>query len=124
MEIQLSVASAGLVLKHGKQTEIKLGDSTLVYSYADGEFRSHGDSYIELKTLRTPADKRGTGSARALMEHFLKMTDKAGVDVILEAEPMDAATKGAKLVKFYKSFGFKAKGRGNSGATNMIRKHE
>lgn len=117
MQIELSVASAGLVLKHGKQTEIKLGDSTLVYSFADGEFRSNGDSYVEIKTLRTPMDKRGTGSARALMEHFLRITDKAGLDVILEAEPLDAATKSAKLVKFYKTFGFKVKGR-----ISMIRK--
>lgn len=117
MQIELSVASAGLVLKHGKQTEIKLGDSTLVYSFTDGEFRSNGDSYVEIKTLRTPMDKRGTGSARALMEHFLRLTDKAGLDVILEAEPLDAATKSAKLVKFYKTFGFKVKGR-----ISMIRK--
>lgn len=109
MEIQLAVASAKLILKHGKQTEIKLGDSTLVYSFADGEFRSNGDSHIEIKTLRTPADKRGSGSARKLMDYFLRLTDAAGIEVILEAEPLDAATKAAKLVKFYKTFGFVTK---------------
>jgi hypothetical protein len=122
VEIQIALAASTLVLKHGKQTEVTLGDSTIWYTYNDGEFRSQGDSFVELKTLRTPVDKRGTGSARAIMEHFLKLTDKAGLEVRLEAAPLDAATKSAKLVKFYKTFGFKTKGRGFSGETNMVRK--
>jgi len=118
MEMILSLASTGLVLKHGKMSEMKLGDSTITYRYTDEEFRPQG-SFVEIQKLHTPADKRGSGSARKLMEHFLNLTDRAGLEVMLEAEPMDAQTKGAKLVKFYKSFGFKSKGRGT---TAMIRK--
>lgn len=108
MEIQIALAATALVLKHGKMAEMKLGDSTIVYSYTDEEYRPQG-SFVEIKTLRTPVDKRGTGSARALLKHFLKLTDNEGLEVVLEAEPLDAATKTAKLVKFYKSFGFKVK---------------
>uniref|UniRef100_A0AB39CDV0 GNAT family N-acetyltransferase n=1 Tax=Pseudomonas phage HRDY3 TaxID=3236930 RepID=A0AB39CDV0_9VIRU len=122
MELLIALATTGLVLKHGKMTEIKVGHSSIWYTFNDGEFRSDGKSFVDLKTLKTPADKRGSGAGRAAMEHFLKMVDKAGIEVRLEAAPMDAQTKAAKLVKFYKTFGFVSKGRGANGETLMIRK--
>lgn len=119
MKIQLALASTSeLVVIPGKLAEMKVGSSRIAYVYLDVP------NHIELQSLRTPATKRGTGSARAAMVEFLKQTDKAGLDVKLLASPLDRKTRIDKLVAFYASFGFEVTGRGNmAGEPNMLRKH-
>lgn len=107
MKIQLAVASTPLPYEEGGVQHIKIGDSTIAYS------KGYGKDYIELGSLRTPASKRGNGSARKAMVEFLKRTDAMQMDVELLASPLDKKTKIGKLVAFYQSLGFELTGRHN-----------
>jgi len=76
----------------------KFGDSKIVYNCTNDE--------IHISSLRTPATKRGNGSARAAMVEFLKYTDDLNVSTSLASSPLDKKTNGTKLLNFYKSLGY------------------
>lgn len=97
---------------------VKVGDTTLMYSIA-----SDGKS-VELFSVRTPASKRGKGSARSAIASFLLETDALGMEVKLSASPLDKKTKLGPLVEFYKSLGFEPTGRAinAAGDPEMVRK--
>jgi hypothetical protein len=82
------------------------------------------DGTIELISLRTPAAKRGQGSARTAMQEFLAEADARGLNVSLGASPLDERTKSNRLVDFYKSLGFEPTGRriNMAGDPAMLRK--
>lgn len=89
--------------------QVKVGDTALVYSV-----HLEPTPYVGLASVRTPAAKRGAGSARAALLQFLAATDAAGLPVTLIASPLDRSTQVDKLVSFYRSLGFLLSGqRGN-----------
>jgi len=96
--------------------DVKIGDSRIAYGYSDGK--------LKIYSIRTPANKRGNGSARLAMQEFLKQADKEGLDVYLDSSPLDNKTNGTKLVQFYKSLGFELTGKSinSAGDPEMVRK--
>ncbi len=95
----------------------KLGDTTIQYAIVNNQSR------VDLYSIRTPAKKRGTGSARKALAAFLAVTDELSLPVKLLASPLDKKTRLDRLVAFYKSFGFEPTGyRGNAaGDPEMFR---
>ena len=85
----------------------KIGDSNIV-------FRKTPDGNVELYSLRTPAAKRGKGSAKAAMTDFLTQVDENGFGVKLDASPLDKKTNIQRLVSFYESLGFQKTGKSNN----------
>lgn len=96
--------------------DVKIGDSRISYGYSDGK--------LHIYSLRTPVNKRGSGSARSAMQQFLKQADNEGLDVYLDSSPLDNKTNGNKLLQFYKSLGFEETGKKINpvGDPEMVRK--
>jgi len=96
--------------------DVKIGDSRISYGYSDGK--------LHIYSLRTPVNKRGSGSARSAMQQFLKQSDNEGLDVYLDSSPLDNKTNGNKLLQFYKSLGFEETGKKINpvGDPEMVRK--
>lgn len=89
----------------GGSREAKFGDTRITYGIAyDGKS-------AEIISVRTPANKRKAGSARAALEAFIKQADEAGMTLKLGASPLDKKTHLGKLVRFYQSLGFELTGR-------------
>ena len=58
----------------------------------------------------TPKEFRGKGAAKHVMDLIMKLADKHGLPIDLEAKPFDKGTGGmnkSQLTSWYKSFGFK-----------------
>lgn len=94
------------------------GSTTIDYSVSKDGKR------VEVSMVKTPAEDRGKGQARAAMERLLRAADASGAQVVLTAEAMDKDTSKAKLEAFYKSLGFRAnKGRSKDFTTmaGMVR---
>ncbi|WP_288073986.1 PLxRFG domain-containing protein [Pseudomonas sp.] len=92
----------GLGLKGSSIRTKKIGSTTIDYGVGNGT--------AEIISVRTPAVKRGAGSARAAMTEFLQEADARGLQVKLQASALDKKTSTAKLVAFYKSLGFELTG--------------
>lgn len=82
----------------GRRT-VQLGDTSLQYRVAP-------DGSVNIDQLTTADQARGQGSARAALNTFLAATDQAGHTVTLSPVPMDDATNGSELQRFYQSQGF------------------
>ena len=80
----------------------KIGNTTIDYGVGNGT--------AEIISVRTPAAKRGAGSARAALTEFLREADGRGLQVKLQASALDKKTSTGKLVAFYKSLGFELTG--------------
>ena len=96
--------------------ETKIGDTTIIYGVG-----SNGTA--EIISVRTPQAKRGAGSARRALEAFLAEADQRGLQIKLQASPLDKKTSLAKLVQFYQSLGFELTGRkiNAAGDPEMVR---
>lgn len=91
----------------------KIGDTLVIY-----EITSSG---AEIISLRTPASKRGQGSARKALGAFCREADSRGLPVTLMASPLDQRTKLGRLVTFYRSMGFEVTGQaGNQAGDPMM----
>jgi len=88
----------------GAGRDVKIGDTRITYGVGS-------DGAVELISLRTPAAKRGKGSARAALRALTQQADAAGVHVTLGASPLDRRTRLGSLVDFYRSEGFEPTGR-------------
>ncbi|MFW9595149.1 MAG: LPD38 domain-containing protein [Macromonas sp.] len=80
----------------------KIGNTTIDYGVGNGT--------AEIISVRTPAAKRGAGSARTALTEFLREADGRGLQVKLQASALDKKTSTGKLVAFYKSLGFELTG--------------
>lgn len=87
--------------------EAKIGESVVQYGVQAPE--EGGD--VKLFSVRTPASKRGNGSARAAMEALIAAADSIGVNLKLDASALDRKTSTVRLVEFYRSLGFECTGR-------------
>jgi hypothetical protein len=86
--------------------KFQAGDTTILFGVW-GE----GKPYVEISSVRTPAHKRGRGSARAALTAFLHRVDQElGLPVVLGASPLDKRTRLDRLVAFYQSLGFELTG--------------
>jgi len=90
----------------GKSKQIKIDDSTIVYQVNDLDSKT-----VNISSIRTPTAKRGNGSARVAIEHFLEHTDKLGLSTKLSSSPLDKKTNGNKLYNFYVSLGYTPTGQ-------------
>jgi DNA topoisomerase IB len=99
--------------KGGGSQETTVGHTTVTYGVS-----SAGDS-AELILMETPLKHRGKGSGRRALEKFLREADKRGLQVKLNAVPMDSKTDAEKLKKFYESVGFVV-----TGGDTMARKYD
>jgi len=61
--------------------------------------------FIELSKIVVPKEKRGSGVGSKVMQDLIKYADKNNKDIFLTPSTDFGGTK-ARLVKFYKSFGF------------------
>lgn len=82
----------------------KVGDTTVMYGVGR-------DGTAEIISMRTQQAKRGAGSARNALQRFLEEADAMGLEVKLQASPLDRKTSLDGLVKFYESLGFQKTGR-------------
>lgn len=105
----------GLTGAHARET--KIGDSTLIYGVG-------ANQTAELISLRTPASKRGQGSAARALTQFLAATDARGLTVTLNASPLDKKTSRGRLIAFYQKHGFELTGEtiNPAGDPTMIRR--
>lgn len=97
---------------------VKVGDSTLVID------ANANTGKVQLSSLRTPASKRGKGSAGKAMNELTGQADKTATTLHLTASPLDGKTNRDKLVAFYQKHGFELTGKkGNpAGDPEMVRK--
>lgn len=97
---------------------VKVGDSTMVID------ANANTGKVQLSSLRTPASKRGKGSAGKAMNELTGQADKTGTTLHLTASPLDGKTNRDKLVAFYQKHGFELTGKkGNpAGDPEMVRK--
>jgi hypothetical protein len=86
--------------------DARIGDTTISYQVSR-------DGPVEISMVRTPAELRGRGSARAAVQAFLAEADRAGRAVALTPDPMERGISKGRLVDFYRSEGF----RPNAGRT-------
>ncbi len=90
----------------GKVKYVKFFNTTIAYSVNDID-----SGTVNIHSVRTPATKRGNGSARNAMTHFLAKTDGNGLSTRLSSSPLDKKTHGNRLENFYKSLGYIDTGR-------------
>lgn len=84
----------------GGSREIKIGPTRLTYGVArDGKT-------AEVILISTPKSSRGQGYARAAIEQMTASADQRGIELHLNADPMDDSTTKPRLVRFYQSLGF------------------
>lgn len=97
--------------------DYKIGDTTITLDV------NANSGEVKIASLRTPQAKRGQGSARATMQSLVKQADRQGVSIKLDASALDKKTNTAKLVNFYKSFGFEPTGKkiNAAGDIEMVR---
>ena len=102
--------------------DVKVGGTTITLSVKGRYFNPEG--VVDVASVRTPAAKRGRGSARAALQALVNQADAQGVALRLDASPLDKKTNSAKLVAFYESLGFERTGRSNNavGDPEMVRK--
>lgn len=65
---------------------------------------------INISSIRTPALKRGQGSARNALSQLIEQADAEGIPLSLGASPLDKKTSLQKLFDFYQSMGFEPTG--------------
>lgn len=109
---QMSVP--GGLISDGSIRDVKIGDTKISY-------RVTPDGVVDIQSVRTPASKRGAGSARTAMTEFLDEVDKNGYGAELISSPLDRKTDGQKLFDFYSSLGFKDSGGRFGGMPTMSR---
>jgi GNAT superfamily N-acetyltransferase len=84
-------------------------NSTIINNYVSVEIGNF-DGHLWVSSIYTPAENRHKGLAKDVMIKMCDIADKHGVYMGLDAIPFgdkkDALNK-TKLIKFYKSFGFK-----------------
>ena len=105
-----------------KTQTIKIRDTTIILSI-QGKFHNP-EGIVKLASMRTPASKRGKGSAKYALGVLTDQADKEGVTLILDASPLDGKTKLSSLVDFYKANGFVETGEviNRFGEPEMIRR--
>lgn len=92
-----------------------LGEVTLQrLSVADSYVLQDGVPCYELTNLYVHPKRRGKGWATQLMETALEFSKKRGADVFLRVVPYGCApADSTRLIKFYRSYGFKQVRRGD-----------
>src|SRR5690606_15998442 len=87
------------------------GDTEITYGVGK-------DGSAEVILVKTPRAKRGEGSARRALEQMVREADERGIQLRLNADPMDKGVSRQKLVQFYRSLGLvPSKGRNKDFAT-------
>lgn len=106
------------LFESGRYKTLKLGDTTIILEIDDE------NDAIHIASIRTPAEKRKKGSARAALQYIIDKADASGITLTLGASPLDRRTNLGKLVGFYRSMGFETTGRSinYAGDPEMIRK--
>lgn len=94
----------------------RVGDTTLVYAVRDDA--------IDLQSIRTPAAKRGVGSARQAVTDLLNAADIASLPVELVSSPLDHKTSSRRLTEFYESLGFKTTGETANAVGDPVMRRE
>lgn len=92
-------------LFESKITEVKVGDSRVVYRI------DHSTATIFLDSLRVPHRKRGQGHSAQGMKYITDLADSMGYKIKLLASPLDNRTNLGKLVSLYQKWGFELTGR-------------
>jgi GNAT superfamily N-acetyltransferase len=93
------------------QKELKNIDTpTKVINFKGSQafFKERKSGQIELELIQTPAQNRGKGAGRKVLQEFLKYADSLGKDVRLFVSPRDRQTTAEGLMKFYESVGFRS----------------
>jgi GNAT superfamily N-acetyltransferase len=68
----------------------------------------HFDPYMNLDLIKTEKSVRGKGYASMVMQIIADLADKWGVNMELDADPLDAeGLTESELIRFYQKFGFR-----------------
>lgn len=89
-----------------KKTEGKINNYTFQMGPSKIYFKKITPNKVELDLITTDTTERGKGSAKQVMDNFLKIIDKYKYRVELSIVPRDKTTDPKKLEKFYGDFGF------------------
>ncbi|MBU0482501.1 MAG: GNAT family N-acetyltransferase [Proteobacteria bacterium] len=83
--------------------------------YARLQF-SESSSAFSIDTVMVPANHRGEGIGKALINHVLIMADRMGKMVRVSARPIGECSEERlqRLVSYYEKFGFRIEDRGHS----------
>ena len=101
----LDVFDLSLPLDGNQVRETRVGHSRVVID------ANANTGQITLASLRTPAARRGEGSARAALKLLLEQADRQGVHLTLACSALDGKTDQGRLHAFYRSMGFVDTGR-------------
>lgn len=101
----LDVFDLSLPLDGNQVRETRVGHSRVVID------ANANTGQITLASLRTPAARRGEGSARAALKLLLEQADRQGVRLTLGCSALDGKTDQGRLHAFYRSMGFVDTGR-------------
>lgn len=66
---------------------------------------------VKISSVRVPQSKRKNGFARRAISKLIEQSDFEGVDLYLDASPLDSKTNLNKLIGFYESLGFVKTGK-------------
>lgn len=93
-----------------------IGDTTIALSVGPG-LAAH------VVSLRTDLKSLGSGSARRAMEQLCTAADQTGFELSIWASPLNKRTNLARLIRFYKSLGFRLTGKiiNQAGEPELIR---